>query len=243
MCSEEEMRECAFIRQVKESTKVLEDGRIEVKMPWKRGHPNLPSSWSMAYQRMESKEKQLKKKGRLQAFNEEVRKLVDRDVVAKLHSSEVKPEDPAWYLPISEVETPDKTTKVRLVFDSAAKVDGVSLNDALEKGPCLLNSLFNVLIGWREEKIAFAGDIEKMFNQIALHPEDQKYHRFLWRDGDTSRAADIYQWVRLSFGDKPAPDLAINAINLLADRAKEESPIASKILKEHAYVDDIAGSG
>ena len=202
VCSEEEMRECAFIQQVKESTKVLEDGGIEVKMPWKRGHPNLPSSWSVAYQRMESKEKQLKKKGRLQAFNEEVRKLVDRDVVVKLHSSEVKPEDPAWYLPIREVETPDKTTKVRLVFDLAAKVDGVSLNDALEKGPCLLNSLFNVLIGWREEKIVFAGDIEKMFNQIALHPEDQKYHRFLWRDGDTSTAADIYQLVRLSFGDK-----------------------------------------
>lgn len=165
-------------------------------------------------------------------------------MVIKLQPNTIlKPKEPAWYLPISEVETPDKTTKVRLVFDSAAKVDGVSLNDALEKGPCLLNSLFDVLIGWREEKIAFAGDIAKMFNQIAVHPEDQRYHRFLWRDGDASREPDVYQWVRLSFGDKPAPDLAINAINLLADRAKEESPEASRILKEHAYVDDIAGSG
>ena len=52
----------------------------------------------------------------------------------------------------------------------------------------------------------------------------------------------MYQWVRLSFGDKPAPDLAINAINLLADRAQHGSPAAAKILKDHTYVDDIAGS-
>ena len=100
----------------------------------------------------------------------------------------------------------------------------VSLNDALEKGPCLLNFLFGVLLGWREEEIAFAGDTEKMFNQIALHPDDQKYHRFMWRDGDPNRDPDVYQWVRLSFGNKPAPDLAINGITLLADRAKEEHP-------------------
>ena len=52
----------------------------------------------------------------------------------------------------------------------------------------------------------------------------------------------MYQWVRLSFGDKLAPDLAINAINLLADRAQHGSPAAAKILKDHTYVDDIAGS-
>ena len=88
-----------------------------MKMPWKKGHPNLPSSWLMAHQRVEAKEKQLKKKGSLDAFNTEVKRLVDREVVVKLQPSEVNPNDPAWYLAISEVETPDKSTKVRLVFD------------------------------------------------------------------------------------------------------------------------------
>ena len=105
-----------------------------------------------------------------------------------------------------------------------------------------MNSLSDVLVGWRQNEIAFAGDISKMFNQIAVHPDDQKYHRFLWRDGETNKEPDVYQWVRLSFGDKPAPDLAINAINLLADRAQVGSPVAAKILKDHTYVDDIAGS-
>ena len=241
-CSEKEMKECAFIRHVRESTRVLDDGRIEVQMPWKPGHPNLPNNWSVAYKRMVSKEKQLIKKGKLQAFNQEVKALVDRAVVVKLQPDHVKPDEPAWYLPIGEVESPEKTTKCRLVFDSAAKMDGVSLNDALEKGPCLLNSLFDVLIGWRQKEIAFAGDISKMFNQVAVHPDDQKYHRFLWRDGETDREPDVYQWIRLSFGDKPAPDLAITAINILADKAKDEAPEAANTLKDHTYVDDIAGS-
>ena len=124
--------------------------------------------------------------------------MVDRKVAIKVQHKGVKPEEPAWYLPIGKVEIPDKTTKVRLVFDSGAKANGISLNDALEKGPCLLNSVFDVLIGWREEKVAFAGEKAKMFNQIAVHPEDQMYHRFLWRDRDTSREPDVYQWVRLS---------------------------------------------
>ena len=93
-----------------------------------------------------------------------------------------------------------------------------------------MNSPFDVLVGWREEEIAFAGDIAKMFNQVAVHPDDQKYHRFLWRNGDAHREPDVYQWVRLSFGDKPAPDLAINAINLLANKAKDEAPEAARVL-------------
>jgi hypothetical protein len=123
-------------------------------------------------------------------------------------------------------------------------MDGLSLNDALEKGPCLMNSLFDVLIGWRQNEVAFDGDVSKMFNQIAaVHSNDQKYHRLLWRDGETDREHDVYQWVRLSFGDKPAPDLAINAIDILADRAQVESPEAARILKDNTYVDDVVGWG
>ena len=125
-----------------------------------------------------SKQKQLAKKGKLEAFNLEVKALVDREVVIRLDPKEVNPDEPAWYLTIEEVESPDKTTKCRLVFDTAATKDAISLNDALEKGPCFMNFLFDVLVGWRQNEIAFAGDISKMFNQIAVHPDDQKYHRF-----------------------------------------------------------------
>ena len=101
-CSEKVLQECAFIRHVRESTKVLEDGRIEVKMPWKPGHPNLPNNLSLAIERMVSKEKQLAKKGKLEAFHLEVKSLVDREVVIKLDPKEVNPDEPAWCIYLSE---------------------------------------------------------------------------------------------------------------------------------------------
>ncbi len=99
----------------------------------------------MAFERIVSNEKQLVKKGKIESFNQEVKALVDREIVIKLKPDEVNLDKPVWYLLIGEVESPNKTTKCRLVFDAAAKMDGLSLNDALEKGPCLMNSLFDVL--------------------------------------------------------------------------------------------------
>ena len=86
--------------------------------------------------------------------------------------------------------------------------------------------------------MAFTGDVRKMFNQILVHPDDQVYHRFLWR----SNKATVYQWLRLNFGDKPAPDIATNAINTLAKLSKAEFPEAAEELRQHMYVDDISGS-
>ncbi|EDO39019.1 predicted protein, partial [Nematostella vectensis] len=51
-----------------------------------------------------------------------------------------------------------KDTKLRIVFDSAAKVEDVPLNNMLEKGPCLFNDLTGILL--------IAGDISKMFLRV-----------------------------------------------------------------------------
>ncbi|KAK3696586.1 hypothetical protein QZH41_005861 [Actinostola sp. cb2023] len=119
--------------------------------------------------------------------------------------------------------------------------DGQSLNDHLEKGPNYINSLLDVLMAWRWDAVAYAGDVRKMFNQVMVHTEDQIFHRFLWRRS-ASELPTIYQWLRLNFGDKPAPDIAANSINTLAKVSQTEFPEAAKELQEHAYVDDIGGS-
>ena len=145
-------------------------------------------------------------------------------------------------LPLQAVFTPERTTKVRLVFDSSSKGhDGLSLNDYLEKGPNFINSLFDVLAAWRWNEVAFTGDVRKMFNQILVHPDDQVYHRFLWRS-KTNDSPTVYQWLRLNFSDKPAPVIATNAINTLAKLSQAEFPEAAKELQDHVYVDDIGGS-
>ena len=80
-----------------------------------------------------------------------------------------------------------------------------------------------------------------MFNQVLVHPDDQVFHRFSWRS-DKSETPSVFQWRRLNFGDKPAPDIASNAINYLAKVSQVEFPDAAQELQDHAYVDDIAGS-
>jgi hypothetical protein len=228
-----------FVKSISRST-TLFDGRIQLKMPWKEKGPPKRSNYDIAMKRMQSAERSFKKKGCIEVVDEEVQKLVDQAFVIKVSPEHVDHTQPEWYLPLQAVFTPDKTTKVRLVFDSSCKGhDGLSLNNRLEKGPNYINQLSSVLTAWRWDELAYSGDVRKMFNQITVHPEDQVYHRFLWR----SKPDDIptvYQWLRLSFGDKPAPDIAANSINTLAKASRSEFSEASKELREHADVDDIA---
>ena len=240
-CSENVLRESKFVKSLAAST-TLVDGRIQVRMPWKEAGPPKQSNYDIALKRMFSAEKSFQKKGCFKVVDEEVQKLLDQDFVKKVPPEQIDHGKPEWYLPLQAVFTPERTTKVRLVFDSSSKGhDGLSLNDYLEKGPNFINSLFDVLAAWRWNEVAFTGDVRKMFNQVLVHPDDQVYHRFLWRS-KTNDSPTVYQWLRLNFGDKPAPDIATNAINTLAKLSQAEFPEAAKELQDHAYVDDIGGS-
>ena len=64
-----------------------------------------------------------------------------------------------WYLPHHPVFTANKPEKIRVVFDCAAQYHGVSLNSQLLQGPDLTNSLFRVLIHFREDPVALMADI------------------------------------------------------------------------------------
>ena len=132
---------------------------------------------------MFSAEKSFQKKGCFKVVDQEVQKLLEQNFVTKVPPEQIDHGKPEWYLPLQAVFTPERTTKVRLVFDSSSKGhDGLSLNDHLEKGPNFINSLLDVLAAWRWDEVAFTGDVRKMFNQVLVHPDDQIYHRFLWRN-------------------------------------------------------------
>ena len=191
---------------------------------------------------MLSSERNFQKKNCSAEIQNEINKLIEEKFVKEIPPQQVNHDEPEWYLPIHAVFTPDRSTKIRLVFDASAKgPNGKSLNEHLEKGPNYINSLPNVLIAWRLDHVAYAGDIRKMFNQVLIHPNDQVFHRFLWRTNKEEKPK-VYQWVRLNFGDKPAPDIATGAINTLARASQAEYPEAAHELQKHTYVDDIGGS-
>lgn len=63
----------------------------------------------------------------------------------------------------------------------------MSLNDLLLVGPVQQSELFDILIGFQIHRIAFSADIEKMYRQILIAPEDRNFQRIVLR----SHAAEI----------------------------------------------------
>ncbi len=61
---------------------------------------------------------------------------IEEKFVKEIPPQQVNHDEPEWYLPIHAVFTPDRSTKIRLVFDASAKgPNGKSLNEHLQKGP------------------------------------------------------------------------------------------------------------
>ena len=73
---------------------------------------------------------------------------------------------------------PHKPDKLRVVVDCAALFKGTSLNDQLLHGPDLTNNLFGVLQRFRQESVALVSDIEGMFHQVKVDPQDSDALRF-----------------------------------------------------------------
>ena len=90
---------------------------------------------------------------------------------------------PFHYISRHEVLRPEnKSTPVRIVFNSSAVFREHRLNDYWIKGPDLLNDMFGVVLRFRENEIALIRDIFKMYHRIRIPQADQHVHRFLWRN-------------------------------------------------------------
>ncbi|PFX31433.1 hypothetical protein AWC38_SpisGene3710 [Stylophora pistillata] len=183
-------------------------------MPWNENGPPKRSNYDIALKRMQSAEKSFQRKGCFEIVNEEVQKLLHQDFIIKVPTEEVDHSQPECYLPLQVVFTPEKTTKVRLVFDACSKGhDGLSLNNHLEKGPNYINSLPNVLMGWRWNEVAYSGDIRKMFNQVLLNPDDQVFHSLTASSdgGEQAYGAVIFLRWKLTGGDYQCVPVMIKA--------------------------------
>ena len=97
----------------------------------------------------------------------------------------------AFYLPIFAVTNKEST---RLVFDAAAKAKGFSLNDMLLPGPDRNNPLKGVLLRFRQFAKAFTADVENMFHQFFVPPEERTYMRFFWFKNNNPEEPLVEYW-------------------------------------------------
>ncbi|XP_033213909.1 uncharacterized protein LOC117170975 [Belonocnema kinseyi] len=145
-----------------------------------------------------------------------------------------------YYLPHHAViENNSLTTQLRVVFDGSAKTPtGLSLNDVLMVGPTIQDNLFTLLVRFRSQPFVLTADIEKMYLQTTVHPDDRKYQIILWRE-DPSDQIKTYELNIATFGTSAAPFLAIRSLHQLADDEANTFSKAAKVLKNDFYVDDM----
>ncbi|KMQ82592.1 gag-pol polyprotein precursor, partial [Lasius niger] len=103
-------------------------------------------------------------------------------------------------------------------------------------GPNLLPVLADVVMRWRRHRYVFVADVEKMYRQIAVHPEDRNLQRILWRE--ENRLED-YTLNTVTYGLTCAPYLALRVLRQLATDEEERFPRGAETLRRDVYMDDV----
>ncbi|XP_065065262.1 uncharacterized protein LOC135691349 isoform X2 [Rhopilema esculentum] len=155
--------------------------RYSVGLPWKTGHKILPTNFDNAYGRLNSLVNKLKKNpSHFKKYDDIIREQVEQGIVEQVTDLELAAE--THYLPhMAVIREEAETTKVRIVFDASSKdkKQGTSLNDCLHVGPSLTPLIFDILLRFRENKVALVGDIEKAFLSIEVDAADRDFLRKL----------------------------------------------------------------
>ena len=85
ICSDKELAESKFLLHAKTTTSITKEGRIKVFMPWRDGYPEaLPFNKEKTVARMYQQENSLRRNGRLEAYNAEIRNLITQGFVRPL---------------------------------------------------------------------------------------------------------------------------------------------------------------
>lgn len=235
--SQEDLR---FLAKLKQGIKQKNDGHFEMPLPFKGEKPPLPSNKICAEHRLQCLKRRFKKDEQYHKdYSAFMTDIIARGDVEKVPDGEIN-NQPAWYIPHHGVYHPQKPGKIRVVFDCSARFKGTSLNEHLLTGPDLTNTLIGVLCRFRKGQVAIMCDVERMFHQFHVAPEDQDYLRFLWWEGDDLEAQPSAFRMRVHlFGAASSPGCANFGFKHLAAQGEGEfSQVASRFLQRNFYVDD-----
>ena len=224
------------LRILESSTTRLPNGHYKVGMLWKRGQ-QLPNNRWLAKKQLDSLLQRLKRNTEMaQKYQETIDTDLQKGFIVKVDDSH---EDSTgkWYLPHHPVTNINKPGKARRVLNASSIYKGVSLNSNLLTGPDLLTNLAGIVMRFREDQIAISADIEAMFMQVFVSPEDQPYLRFLWKNNTGQPAT--FQYTRHIFGATDSPCVACYATRQCAKDNADKYPALEQITKRNIYMDDL----
>ena len=185
-------------------TKRDASGKYMVRLPFRDSKFNLGESKQQALKRFYALERKFETSPSLKAA---YTSAMD-EYITLGHMTLCDTDGEGCFLPHHPViKESSETTKVRPVFDASSKMStGISLNDVLMVGPTIQNTIFEQVLRFRLSKFVITADIEKMYRQILVHPEDRKYLKIWWYSNGKIAP---FQLSTVTFGTACAPFLAI----------------------------------
>ncbi|XP_072389428.1 uncharacterized protein [Diabrotica undecimpunctata] len=236
---DDQLAESNFINHLK----ILENGRLQVNLPQKSPseHLKLGESFQITKKRFESLEKRFKNDSNLynayKLFIDQYISLNHGKYVPLTYHNSL--DENKYFLPHHCVLKDSATTKLRVVFDGSAKTtSGYSLNQILLTGFQTQPDLFDILCRFRQFKFVFIADIEKMYRQINVNPNQTFLQNILWRDSPHEPLKCI-ELTSVTYGVTCSSFLATRCLKEIATLNTTKHPLGSDALLNQTYVDDI----
>ena len=232
------LEERSFIKVMEEGI-MVDDEQYSMPLPFNHNKKKLFNNKTLVANRTMSLKRKLERDSAYsQEYTQFVEDMIRKGFAEEVHDSDEVINQPAWYLPHFGVFHKTKG-KIRVVFDCSARYQGISLNDALLKGPDYINSLVGILCRFRKHPVAFNCDIEKMFYAFRVHPEDRDYLRFLWwKGGDTRQPLSTFRMTAHLFGAVSSPACATYGLRHITKEFTEYGEDVLEFISRDFYVDD-----
>ena len=212
-------------------------------LPFRSPRLRLPNNKHQALKRLRTLQCTLEKRPAMrEQFFTFMQKMFDSDQAEP--APPLREDEESWYLPMFGVYHPRKPDQIRVVFDSSAQCNGISLNDTLLSGPDLNNSLIGVLMRFRKDQVAVTADVQQMFYSFVVREDHRNYLRFVWhKDNDPNKEITDFRMKVHVFGNSPSPAIAIYGLRRTAEQGEREHGVAAKqFVMRNCYVDDALAS-
>ena len=220
-----------------------EAGYMEFPVPFKK-NITLPNNRDAVFRRTKNTLNRISRDPtKLEQCVKTMGKYIAADHVVEIPSRNSEYSERICYINVFPVYNQEKN-KTRLVMDSSAKHEGISLNDCLLQGPDVTNNLTGVIMRFRNNTVGFSADVECMFHAFRIPLQHQDALRFFWwSDNDPSKKLTAYRSKVHTFGNKCSPSIAAHGLRLSTQhpRAKELDK-GSQFILDNFYVDDGLGS-
>ena len=217
--------------------------RYSVSLPWKAGCGPLPLNYKNCVARLKSQVRRLRQDPKIfHEYDRIISEQLETGIISRV--SEMEDPEKVSYLPHSAVVRENaETTKVRVVYDASCKDKNTrtSLNDCLHVGPSLTPLIFDILLRFRDARVALVGDIAKAFLNIEVNPADRDCLRFLWLNDINTEKPEVIvlRFNSVVFGVNCSPFILNAVLRHHLSSFQESDPDFVTQMSQSFYVDDL----